>query len=389
MKSFRRIFSGVVALMCLVSFASCEKAGTELSDLMIIQGIGVDYKDGLYTVTVEILNNEQSGSPNGDSVSENKTKIYSMQGETVSDALRLLTTKSGNLPLFAHNRVVVINENLNEKTIADVLEFFVRNYDSRASQLLCVSKGKTAEEIIRAKLFKDTVKSEILENLLTESYNRSLVPRVRVIDGVNALQNKCGGLCIPAVGIMRNGENEDYELLGCAVYDENGIISGYLSNEEAEGMAFITDDFREGFLTQELYTNEFVSIVINKSKTKYDVFTENGRLKYRLTIDVSCDLDEVSVMEKKKSDPEILRDIKLSVAQGVSQRVEKTLDALQGPEGADCIMYYKLLQLENPRLFKTVENNWHDVFSSAQTQLRVNVTIRRAGEEILKDNETV
>ena len=62
--------------MCLVSFASCEKAGTELSDLMIIQGIGVDYKDGLYTVTVEILNNEQSGSPNGDSVSENKTKIY-------------------------------------------------------------------------------------------------------------------------------------------------------------------------------------------------------------------------------------------------------------------------------------------------------------------------
>ena len=219
MKKLKRIFS--VLLLCVFSlscFSSCEKAGTELSDLMIIQGIGVDYEKGNFIVTVEILNNEQSGTPGGDSSSEDKTKIYSMQGETVADALRLLTTKSGNLPLFAHNRVIIINENLNEKTISDVLEFFLRNYDSRASQLLCVSKGQKAAKLIRAKLLKDTVKSEILENLLTESHKKSLIPQVRIIDAANALQNKAISLCVPAVTLKKNGENEDYELSGCAVY---------------------------------------------------------------------------------------------------------------------------------------------------------------------------
>lgn len=74
-----------VLMVCL--FSSCEKAGTELSDLMIIQGIGIDTAPGGYRVTVEILNNEQSGSPSGDSSSDNKTKIYNAEGESVGAAL--------------------------------------------------------------------------------------------------------------------------------------------------------------------------------------------------------------------------------------------------------------------------------------------------------------
>ena len=97
-----------VLMVCL--FSSCEKAGTELSDLMIIQGIGIDTAPGGYRVTVEILNNEQSGSPGGDSSSDNKTKIYNAEGESVGAALMQLTTKSGNKPFYAHNRVIVLGE---------------------------------------------------------------------------------------------------------------------------------------------------------------------------------------------------------------------------------------------------------------------------------------
>ena len=114
----------LVCILCVTSFSSCEKAGTELSDLMIIQGIGVDYKNGQYTVTVEILNNEQSGSPSGDASSDNKTKIYNAQGESVGGALMKLTTKSGNKPFYAHNRVIVLGEGVINKDLEDVIDFF-------------------------------------------------------------------------------------------------------------------------------------------------------------------------------------------------------------------------------------------------------------------------
>lgn len=355
---------------------------------MIIQGIGVDYEKGNYTVTVEILNNEQSGSPSGDSSSENKTKIYSMKGETVADALRLLTTKSGNLPLFAHNRVIVINENLNEKTISDVLEFFVRNYDSRASQLICISKGKKAEDIIRAKLLNDTVKSEILENLLKESYEHSLIPQVRVIDAVNFLDNKALTLCIPAVSVKKNGENEDYELSGCAVYDEKGRVSKFLSVEEAEGLAFLNNDVRKGFFTENLPNGEKATFVINKSKTRFRVGTENGNLIYYLTVNISCDLDEIGAKERAKNDSEILADLEKTIKNAVCRRMESTLNALQKTDGGDCVRYCRILELKKPALYKTVEDNWKAVFNNAKTKVSVNVTIRRVGEETLKINET-
>lgn len=387
MKKLTKAFSLVlVAVMLLVSLCSCEKAGTELSDLMIIQGIGVDYNKGSFNVTVEILNNEQSGSPNGNTSSENKTKIYSAQGESVSEALRLLTSKSGNLPLFAHNRVIIINEDLNEKTIADVLEFFVRNYDSRASQLLCISKGKSAEDIIRAKLLSDTVKSEILENLLEESYEQSLIPRVRVIDAVNVMNNKSSVLCIPAVTVKKNGENEDYSLEGCALYDENGRVASFLDKDSAKGISFLTDKVKEGFLTQKLPDGEELTVFINKSKTKYDVSTQNGQLTYHLTVNISCDIDEIGEAERYKNDKKILADLKATVKNAVAQRMEQTLNSIQTQQIGDCIGYCKVLELKKPELYNSVKDNWKEIFTSAQTTVTVNVTIRRIGEETLKIN---
>ena len=62
-KTLKRLSIILACIAALGSLSSCERAGTELSDLMIIQGIGIDVIKQGYKVTVEILNNEQSGSP--------------------------------------------------------------------------------------------------------------------------------------------------------------------------------------------------------------------------------------------------------------------------------------------------------------------------------------
>ncbi len=220
-KMMKRLSLVLACLIALGSLTSCEKAGTELSDLMIIQGIGIDASRQGYKVTVEILNNEQSGSPSGDSSAENKTKIYTATGESVAAALMELTTKSGNKPFYAQNRVIVLGEKTAQRNLEDVLDFFERNYDSRASQLLCVARNGSAEGVIRAQLLNDTVKSKILEKTLESSYEQSLVPRVRIIDAVNIMKDETTYLCIPAISVVKNGENEDFTLDGCALFDKS------------------------------------------------------------------------------------------------------------------------------------------------------------------------
>ena len=381
MKKSKRIFSLFLATTLLLLFTSCQKVGTELSQLMIIQGIGIDTTQNGYKVTVEILNNEQSGTPSGDGSSENKTKIYTAEAQSVSAALRTLTSKSGNLPLFAHNRIIVIGDGAANQKLSDILDFFLRNYDSRASQLVCVAKNSDAEKIIRAKLLNDTVKSEILENMLLESHRQSLIPRVRVVDAINILNTPTAVLCLPAVTVQKNGENEDFKLDGCALYGHDETFSMYMTTGDAEGLAFLTDTAEKGFLTAELPNGEKAGFVINKSKTRYEIYEKNGVLHYNLRINISCDIDEVSGAEYFSTDDDFFEIIKSSVAKAVIKRAENSLVVLKGKHGGDALRYGKRLMLHKPELYNSVKDNWDDAFKSAVTTVTVKVTVRRIGEE--------
>ncbi len=384
---YKKIFFIMVLTFALVSFCSCESPGTELSELMIMQGIGVDATADGYRVCVEILNNEQSGSPGGDGNSDNKTKIYSADGSSVSDALRKLITKSGNLPLFAHNRVIIIGEAATRDELTDIIDFFERNYDSRASQLLCVAKGATAEDIIRANLLSDGVKSEILENLLEESFNQSLVPRVRIIDAVNYLKDETSYLCMPSIKIEKSGENENYVLDGCALFGKDSRLAGYIDSETAEGIAFLNNKIEKGVITAQLPNLQNATYLINKGKTDIRISEENGVLHYRVHIKISCDLDEVEGAEYFNKDNGVLEAFQRAAGEEVCALAENTLIALQGDKGGDAVRFGRRLRLSNPDLYNKYKNDWGNTFKQTKVSITAEVTIRRIGEETFHSNK--
>ncbi len=382
MKKLYKILLLIVLCLCvLLCFCSCEKPGTELSDLMIMQGIGIDVTNSGFKVTVEILNNEQSGSPGGNGNSDNKTKIYSAEGSTVGEALRKLITKSGNEPMFAHNRVIVIGEMAANRNLSDILDFFERNYDSRASQLLCVAKNTTGESVIRAKLLTDSIKSKILENMLEESAKQSLVPKVRIIDAVNYIKDETSGLCIPAVKIQKNGENENFDLDGCAIFGTDSTFSMYIDGETAEGIAILNDKIQEGVISGDLPNGQQASFYINKGKSSYEITQQDGKLHYSLTVKISCDLEGVQGDDYFSTDTGVLETFQNAVGESLCKKAENTLAVLQGRHGADVVRYGKRLRLKENDMYYDYKNNWNQVFPEIKLTIVADVTIRRIGEE--------
>lgn len=372
----------------LTSCCSCEKTGTELSELMIMQGIGIDVTENGFKTTVELLNNEQSGSPGGNGNSDKKTKIYSAEGATVGEALRKLVTKSGNEPMFAHNRVIVIGEEAANRDLSDILDFFERNYDSRASQLLCVAKNTTGESVIRAKVPMDTVKSEILENMLVECSKQSLVPKVRIIDAINYIKDETSGLCIPAVKVEKNGEDENFELDGCAVFGTDTTLSMYIDSETAEGIAILNDKIEEGVISAALPNGQSASFYINKGRCRYKITTENGVLHYSLNVKISCDLEGVQGDEYFSTDTGVVETFQTAVGEAISKKAENTLTVLQGKHGADVVRYGKRLRNKENDLYYIVKDNWGDIFPSIKLSVTADVTVRRIGEETFHSKKT-
>ncbi len=380
-KQIKRLVLIFIIVASLVMLNSCEGTGTELSELMIMQGIGIDLTEGGYSVCVEILNNEQSGSPGGDSTSENKTKIYSAEGETVGEALHSLVTKSGNLPLYAHNRVIIIGEKASNESLEDILDFFERDYDSRPSQLICVAKNSKAEDIIRAKLLMDSVKSEILENMLEESYNQSLVPRVRIIDAINYLKDETTLLCVPAVELEKSGENENYQLSGCALFGKDATFSRYIDSQVASGIAFLNNDIKKGVIVAPLPNSKMATYLINKGKTTYKVTEENGSLNFKIKISISCDLDEVEGEEFFNADNGVLEDFQNAASAAVCKTAENTIVVLKQNHGGDAVRFGRVLRLKEPKLYEKYKSDWENAFKNAQVSLKVDITLRRIGEE--------
>lgn len=381
MKKLPKICALIFSAFCLLSFCSCEKPGTELSDLMIMQGIGIDVSNNGFKVTVEILNNEQSGSPGGNGNSDNKTKIYYAEGSTVGEALRKLITKSGNEPMFAHNRVIVIGEEAANRNLSDILDFFERNYDSRASQLLCIAKNDKGEAVIRAKLLPDSIKSKILENMLEESAKQSLVPKVRIIDAVNYMKDETSGICIPAVKVEKNGENENYDLDGCAVFDKDSTFSMYIDSETSEGIAILNDKIEEGVISADLPNGQKASFYINKGKSRYKITEENGELHYNLRVAISCDLEGVQGDEYFSTDTGILETFQSAVGEALCKKAENSFLVLKEKHGADVVRYGKRLRLKENDLYHSLKNDWNKAFPEIKLTITADVTIRRIGEE--------
>ena len=89
----------------------------ELRDIAIITGIGVDYKDDEYTVTLEIL----TPTPKEAGETE-KTRLVSNSGETFIDAFKGTYTELGKEPNFSQLQMMFISEST--ASVAGLQELF-------------------------------------------------------------------------------------------------------------------------------------------------------------------------------------------------------------------------------------------------------------------------
>ena len=129
MKRLFKCLSLILALApCALLLCGCERASIELSEMMIIQGLGIDVDGDKIIATVEMLNNLQSSAVGGDDTGERRTRVFTSSGESISEAVNNITLKCGNAPLYAHTRVVVLGKSAAKKDISDI-EIILGMYD--------------------------------------------------------------------------------------------------------------------------------------------------------------------------------------------------------------------------------------------------------------------
>lgn len=192
---------------------------TELNELGIIETIGIDKQENEYLVSVNIIDAKEENDE-GDEL----RKSYDATGKTITEAMQNLYLKSNKKVYLSHVETLLLSENIAKEDISILLDFFLRNQQSRNSFTTIIVKDTTPSTIIH-----DTEKSpEINDIIEINSQEYGISSLISFEDFARMLLEEGTDAVLPTIKL----ENDRLEIDGYAYFQDQKFIS-YLTKEES------------------------------------------------------------------------------------------------------------------------------------------------------------
>ena len=175
----------------------------EVDKFFVVAGVAIDKgKTARYSMTAEFIN------ISGGKDSKMASKTVSAEGKTLFDAARNIIAVSGKRLYWSHIKVIIISKELASEGILNILDFIMRDSETREDTPILISKDETAKEI-----FSGESTDEILSIALGETLeNQKSLGKAQITDLLDyeiASHIKGASITIPAIRLKQENEKKD------------------------------------------------------------------------------------------------------------------------------------------------------------------------------------
>lgn len=381
----RKLFCILSVLVSFIMlFSSCSDIETvELNQRLIIEAVGIDSKDGKYEVTIEGLDSFTVGSTGTDVSSENITRCYFFEGETIGMAMNQISVRTGLIPLFSQARVLVIGKKTAETELQAVLDFFRREYTTRTDILIAVS-DTTAKEVLSSDFGKSISAGKIIETALDSGKHTSRCIYMPLYKFLNNLKNEASSAFCPLICTKKNEFSELYEIdiHGTAVF--YGDKSTVLTSEETLALSVFLNKTSNGDLS--IKTDKGVCTVeIIDCDTRIKTETENGKIHFLIENNLRCDIPEFLSPEFSSLTPGDTEKIAFLTAQHLAEKQAGIIDKFYFGQKFDIFNFGRRIDLKNHKLYTEYIRKTDKYRENVICDIKTSVSVRRIGK-ILLDN---
>ena len=383
----RRRFAAIVLIMVLLSGCSNYTPFVRLEQRIMVQLIGIDIQDGVYSVTVQF----SMGKTSDGGKTENDLKTVTGTGDTVYSAIKQARAGIGKEFFFTHTQVLFLGEEVVKYNAIKAIEDYLLYCDEHSAALVAGVYGK-AEDILNL-TFKDEYsdKNKLLL-VLENANNNGIYPAFPIYRTLMDAYSASGSFFLPMIQEVQAEENEGGDNSsvdsgggeggdsgGGGDSESGGGDSGGSGGSEQEtppkvmpmGGALIIDGQIAGFMDEQqcaglatfvcctnvssidfLYDDTPSTLEIFNLNTRISPGFDGEKLRFRVTFTASSSeaynpiLTQVDVEEFRKVATEALK-----------KRLESSLEFVTGL-GGDLFMLEDWLKHLDYRLWKKVESNW-------------------------------
>lgn len=376
-----KVFLHLMVFSVMLLFSSCSEI-VELDELAVFSGIGLDQgTDKKLDATMQVILHRQlkvqsQGTPIA-------TTNVLVDGDNIIDVNRNFTLKSGRKGIWSHAKVIVIGEELAKKGIGDVIDVLERDHEVRRRTYLIIAKGMAGDILSAETTHLESIQAYNISDMVEMNDRNGYVIPVDINRyGITTSPNNDSAF-ITGISLLPESETTAkaktrIKLDGTAIFKKDKLV-GWFDETETRGLLWVLGEIKSCIENIKYPGKEDpVSIEIHKSKSKVIPVFENQTIK-KFQIEVDCTGSIAhSNPNVQLMDEDELKKIEKKVEEQIENQIHKSIEKAQDYH-TDVFGFNEAVNNKNPKLFKSIKDNWDEIFASLEVDIKINFTLQRTG----------
>jgi spore germination protein KC len=387
--------------------------------LATVLAIGLDYDQQReeFVVLVEVANlavlagGQGGGDGGGGGGGLKPSQVLSARGRTVFEALRRVGAISPRELFWSHAEVLVISEDLARHGLQPVLDFFVRERQSRLIVIPLVTDSGV-RELFEAEVYPGKVTGDsLLLQYEAVTGTDAVAPVTDMRTVLMQLSQPGIDIFIPRAALVRlqdqaweqleegegagagggqgqaqgnqpqgGGGQKQIEISGGAAF-RGDRMAGWLNNQATRGWFWIVGKAARGsvvFPCPGAGEKHYISVEVFQSVSEIKVSVEQGKPEVKVKITVEGRIQDVACYDHFLAGENPAPVLNRLLAGAVRSDAYAALGAAR-ELGSDIFGFGRAVCRAYPRQWAELEQNWEEHFRNLKVEISVSAKIRRAG----------
>jgi len=374
----KKIFLLFFILILTLTFGCWSRM--ELEDLAIVQGVGVDKNEqgkekDRYLFSVQVVNPPAVSGKSGGGEQSYVVRIIS--GELFFTSLREMNMETPLRLYYAHNRVILISEDVAKEGVKDLLDFFERNPQFRRDNYLLIVKGKAVEVWDG---FPGIVKvpAIALYDLAQKSFLTAEAGIMELGEFIKLMEEEGVDSYAPGVKLLQKQKRKNIRVFQSALFKKDKLV-GWLNEEQSRGLLIITNKVKGGIteITNPVKKEQKLSVELEKSTANWQLKVVNGQPQIKILVETDGIITEAPDgldFSKKETFTELDREYAKAVRHDILMFLQKTRELGVDPAG-----FGRFIYRENPKLWQELKDDWAEEYKNLAIQVSIKARILRNG----------
>lgn len=357
---------------------------TEVNDITLINGIGIDKKDEkTIEITVELNVPKALGSGGGSGGGGGGgggqgTVGRSGEGNTIADAITNLQEKIPRTVFWGHTKVIVIGEKIAKEGIRQHLDFLTRHPQTRLRAHVFVAKG-TAKDMLSLQPPIERSSSEVLRELAISE----VLMDVTLKDLLQMLSGDAQAAALPIVSILPPGKGQDPKqtiayINQTAIFKKDKMI-GQISDKLTRGVLWMRDEIQTATVTMQPKEGKgYVSTTLLRANTELIPKIQDGKWKIKVKATTEDDVIQ-NGSNLNLMNPKYIQMLQKELEKDIERRLTLTLNEVQKEMKADIFGFAETFHRKYPKQWQKAKEQWDDIFPSVEVSYDIKAYIRRPG----------